>query len=88
MREHLGSTSWIQPILNPAFLTALNLESCTTHAVQEHKCVPTHTMALEAIWSGRTFPLKITGLALLGQWIALTKSTELLHDYHVQLLSA
>ena len=47
VREHLGSTSWIQPILNPALFDGI--ESCTTHGVQEHKCVPTHKMASEAI---------------------------------------
>ena len=86
VREHLGSTSWIQPILDPTFFDGI--ESCTTHGVQEHNCVPTHTMALEAILSARTFPLRITGLALLGQWIALTKCMELPHDYYVELLPA
>ena len=84
VREHLGSTSWTQPILNPALFDGI--QSCTTHGVQKHKCVPTYTMALEGIWSARMFPLRITGLAFLCQWIALTKCTELTHNYHVELL--
>ena len=65
VREHLGSTSWTQPILNPALFDGI--QSCTTHGVQKHKCVPTYTMALEGIWSARMFPLRITGLAFLCQ---------------------
>ena len=84
VREHLGSTSWTHSIFHPVVLDGF--ESCNTHCVQEHKCVPTHAVTLEMKWSARTHSLGISGLFLLCRWFHVTKCTKLTHNNHVELL--
>ena len=67
VREHLGSTSWTHSILHLVLFDSF--ESCNTHCVLEHKCVPTHAMALEMIWSEFTLSLRILSLIFLCQLI-------------------
>ena len=57
VREHLGSTSWTNSILHLVLFDSFEL--CNAHCMQEHKCVPTHPMALEMIWSECTLSLRI-----------------------------
>ena len=65
VREHLGSTSWTHSILHLVLFDSF--ESCNTHCVLEHKCAPTHAMALEMIWSECTLSLRILSLIFLCQ---------------------
>ena len=63
VREHLGSISWTQSILHLVLFDSF--ESYNPHFVQEHKCVPTHAMALEMIWNACTFSIRISSLIFL-----------------------
>ena len=84
VREHLGSTSWTHSILHLVLFDSF--ESCDTHCVLEHKCVPTYAMASEMIWSECTLSLRIVSLIFLCQWITVTKCMKLTHNNHVELL--
>ena len=86
VREHLGSTSWTNSILHLVLFDSF--ESCNAHCVQEHKCIPTHAMALEMIWSECTLSLRILSLIFLCQWIPVTKRMKLTHNNHVELLTS
>ena len=65
VREHLGLISWTQSILHLVLFDSF--ESCNTHFVEEHKCVPTHAMALEMIWNACTLSIRISSLIFLCQ---------------------
>ena len=85
VRERLGSTSCTHSILHLVLFDSF--ESCnTTHCVLEHKCVPTHLMALEMTWSVCTLSLRILSLIFLCQWIPVTKCMKLTHNNHIELL--
>ena len=86
VREHLGSTSWTNSIFHLVLFDSF--ESCNAHCVQEHKCVPTHAMALEMIWSECTLSLRILSLIFLCQWIPVTKRMKLTNNNHVELLTS